>query len=381
MTQTSINVANFGQTVIPSTSSSTESISNPPSITVQNDSLKMKTSVVQKTSYSPYQKKPQEDSNEKRTPSVCRKVFVGGLSASTTQEDLTEYFVKFGNISECMLMFDKQTNRHRGFGFVTFDRDEPAEEVVKMHFHDIKTKVVECKFAVSKEAMQGVVPRVQRQPKVIPASLGYQYVIDPTTNNIVMIAPNVNGMGQIGYPQTQAAYAYPHTYLPSAIPGGNTGISFIDPKTVAYPQQFQIAAPTAQFQQQPPAIFTQDVASLMAVQRASQALNGQAALQQLQLPATSVISNGTNNLLTNAHLNLLGHGNGGVVPGAALQQTKFTAAATALQTDTNTLSSSSGAHPTDHQQQAIIQHIVSQQQQQTGQPSAAHASIQFPQQY
>ena len=96
--------------------------------------------------------------------------------------------------------------------------------------------------------MQGVVPRVQRQPKVIPASLGYQYVIDPTTNNIVMIgivfitfhekfflrqfslklvflAPNVNGMGQIGYPQTQAAYAYPHTYLPSAIPGGNTGIS------------------------------------------------------------------------------------------------------------------------------------------------------------
>ena len=72
---------------------------------------------------------------------------------------------------------------------------------------------------------------------------------------------------------------------------------------------------------------------------------------------------------------VLGHGNGGVVPGAALQQTKFTAAATALQTDTNTLSSSSGAHPTDHQQQAIIQHIVSQQQQQTGQPSAAHASV------
>jgi len=311
---------------------------------------------------------------------VCRKVFVGGLSASTTQEDLTEYFVKFGNISECMLMFDKQTNRHRGFGFVTFDRDEPAEEVVKMHFHDIKTKVVECKFAVSKEAMQGVVPRVQRQPKVLPANLGYQCVLDPTTNNMVLIAPNVNGMGHIGYPQAQATYAYPQAYLPSAIPGGNTPISFIDPKAVTYPQQFQIAAPAAQFPQHSPAIFTQDVASLMAVQRASQALNGQAALQQLQLPATSVISNGTNNLLTNAHLNLLGHSNGGVVPGAALQQTKFTAAAaTALQTDTNTLSSSSAVHPTEHQQQqAIIQQIVSQQQQQVGQPSA---SIQFPQQY
>ncbi|KAL5232875.1 hypothetical protein ACI65C_000285, partial [Semiaphis heraclei] len=42
-----------------------------------------------------------------------KKIFVGGLSAPTTLEDVKNYFEQFGPIEDAMLMFDKQTNRHR----------------------------------------------------------------------------------------------------------------------------------------------------------------------------------------------------------------------------------------------------------------------------
>lgn len=45
-----------------------------------------------------------------------KKIFVGGLSANTTLEDIKKYFEQFAKVREAMLAYDKLTNRHRGFG-------------------------------------------------------------------------------------------------------------------------------------------------------------------------------------------------------------------------------------------------------------------------
>lgn len=52
------------------------------------------------------------------------KVFVGGLSARTTDEALRAAFSKFGNVAHAAVLVDAQ-QRSRGFGYVTFAGEVP----------------------------------------------------------------------------------------------------------------------------------------------------------------------------------------------------------------------------------------------------------------
>lgn len=79
------------------------------------------------------------------------KVFVGGIAPETNQDDFEKYFSKFGRVTDAVVMTDRETGRPRGFGFVTFESEESAEQVVSQAVHVIVEKHVECKKAVPKE--------------------------------------------------------------------------------------------------------------------------------------------------------------------------------------------------------------------------------------
>jgi RNA recognition motif-containing protein len=60
-----------------------------------------------------------------------RKIFVGAIESSVTSEELREYFQKYGNVKECVVLKNMNTNQSRGFGFVTFEDGNVAEQLVR----------------------------------------------------------------------------------------------------------------------------------------------------------------------------------------------------------------------------------------------------------
>lgn len=53
-------------------------------------------------------------------------IYVGNLAYSTTDDDLRAAFAAFGNITSARVVFDKETGRSRGFGFVEMTSSSEA---------------------------------------------------------------------------------------------------------------------------------------------------------------------------------------------------------------------------------------------------------------
>lgn len=63
---------------------------------------------------------------------MAKKLYVGGLPYSTTQEELRDAFSKAGEVASTSIIMDKMTNRSRGFGFVEMVNDADAEKAIDM---------------------------------------------------------------------------------------------------------------------------------------------------------------------------------------------------------------------------------------------------------
>uniref|UniRef100_A0AAY4DA01 RRM domain-containing protein n=1 Tax=Denticeps clupeoides TaxID=299321 RepID=A0AAY4DA01_9TELE len=89
-------------------------------------------------------------------------MFIGGLSWQTTQEGLKDYFCKFGEVKESMVMRDPVTKRSRGFGFVTFADQAGVDKVLAQSRHELDSKTIDPKVAFPRRAQPKLVTRTKK---------------------------------------------------------------------------------------------------------------------------------------------------------------------------------------------------------------------------
>ena len=59
-----------------------------------------------------------------------KKLYVGNLPWTMTNDSLKDLFAQYGEISEAIIIMDRYSGRSKGFGFVTFVNDADAEKAV-----------------------------------------------------------------------------------------------------------------------------------------------------------------------------------------------------------------------------------------------------------
>ena len=63
---------------------------------------------------------------------MAKKLYVGGLAYSTTEDALKEAFSKAGAVESVNIIMDRATGQSKGFGFVEMASDEDAASAIKM---------------------------------------------------------------------------------------------------------------------------------------------------------------------------------------------------------------------------------------------------------
>ena len=78
-----------------------------------------------------------------------KRIYVGNLPFSITQDGLRDLFSQYGEIEEATLVINKFSGRSKGFGFIEFKEESSAEKAVsEMNKKEVKGREIIVKEAV-----------------------------------------------------------------------------------------------------------------------------------------------------------------------------------------------------------------------------------------
>ncbi|XP_069675831.1 uncharacterized protein [Periplaneta americana] len=214
------------------------------------------------TTNSHIQQQPQHNSitnnNNNNAPKygtlVPNRVFVGGISGSTTETELAQLFSAYGTVKATKVISDR-AGVSKGYGFVTFETEEEAKRLMR-----------DSECIVLKERKLNIAPAIKKQP----FNRTYEAASPPTvhSNTAIMYQNGVpytfhNGVAY--FPATPPQHATAGPITTAADPAGVYQTTFgpppaaptHSPAATAYPVIYPCTAPPTmymtpqQFQYQP----------------------------------------------------------------------------------------------------------------------------------
>ncbi|XP_054070301.1 RNA-binding motif protein, X chromosome isoform X6 [Rissa tridactyla] len=133
------------------------------------------------------------------------KLFIGGLNTETNEKALEAVFGKYGRIVEVLLMKDRETNKSRGFAFVTFESPADAKDAArdmngKLLCHVEETVMVvlhaenQCRheeMSICLREMMAIALKTVIQAEIIPVPgiHGTMRHLHETTHIVIMVIP------------------------------------------------------------------------------------------------------------------------------------------------------------------------------------------------
>ena len=63
---------------------------------------------------------------------MAKKLYVGGLPYSTTEDQLRDAFAQAGAVESSVIIMDKMSGRSKGFGFIEMSSDAEAQSAIDM---------------------------------------------------------------------------------------------------------------------------------------------------------------------------------------------------------------------------------------------------------
>lgn len=78
------------------------------------------------------------------------KIFVGNLPWSINNSSLKDLFTSFGNVTDSVVVIDKNTGRSRGFGFVSFEETHAANDSLVLNQTLVENRPIRVSLALEK---------------------------------------------------------------------------------------------------------------------------------------------------------------------------------------------------------------------------------------
>ncbi|VVA43477.1 conserved hypothetical protein [Candidatus Roizmanbacteria bacterium] len=79
------------------------------------------------------------------------KIFVGSLPWSINNDSLKELFAQYGEVTEAVVIMDRETSKSKGFGFVTFSTPESAQKALEMSGKEVDGRAIVVNIAKPRE--------------------------------------------------------------------------------------------------------------------------------------------------------------------------------------------------------------------------------------